>query len=130
MPGYGSVTIGAHGTGGASWSADAALYLDFWVSALPAEVQAPNPGPLYQQYADATGHSPPLREDAMVFWQSRNRYKSSDIAISVAKRYEELKLDVGVLVIGELLVLVNVSGCKQGGRTCFSDWLAAHILLF
>ena len=99
MPGYGSVSIGAHGAGGAAWSAKAALYLDFWVSALPAKVAAPALAPIYAQYADATGHAPPLREDAMVFWQSRNRYKSSDIALSIADRYQQLDLDVGVLVI-------------------------------
>ena len=31
--------------------------------------------------------------------QSRNRYKSSAIALSVAKRYAELELPVGVIVI-------------------------------
>ena len=40
-----------------------------------------------------------LREDAMLFWQSRNRYKSTDIALSVADRYQQLGLPVGVLVI-------------------------------
>jgi len=35
----------------------------------------------------------------MVFWQSRDRYKSSEIALSIAQRYEALGLDVGVLVI-------------------------------
>ena len=99
MPGHGEVRIGAHGVGGAAWSQKAALYLDYWVTALPAKVVAPALGPIYHQYADATGHAPPLREDAMSFWQSRNRYKSSDIALSIADRYQQLKLDVGVLVI-------------------------------
>ena len=54
---------------------------------------------VYRQYADATGHAPPLREDAMLFWQSRNRYKSTDIALAVADRYQQLGLPVGVLVI-------------------------------
>jgi alpha-D-xyloside xylohydrolase len=87
MPGYGLVRIGPHGTGGAHWSASAALYLDFWVSAPPSGVgAAAASGPVYRQYADATGHAPPLREDAMIFWQSRNRYKSSAIALDVAER--------------------------------------------
>jgi alpha-D-xyloside xylohydrolase len=74
-------------------------YLDFWVSVLPAGVAAPAYAPLHKQYADATGHAPPLREDAMLFWQSRNRYKSSAIALAIAERYSELALPVGVLVI-------------------------------
>jgi len=40
-----------------------------------------------------------LREDAALFWQSRNRYKSSAIALDVAERYRQLQLPVGVLVI-------------------------------
>ena len=99
QPGYGLVNVGDYGVGGAEWSLTAALYIDFWISALPKGVSAPNFGVLYSQYADATGHAPPLRDDAMLFWQSRNRYKSSAIALSVAQRYQQLDLPVGVLVI-------------------------------
>ena len=98
MPGYGSVALGARGVGGSKWNATSALYLDFWVSGLPAQASHPM-APLFAQYADATGHAPPLREDAMIFWQSRNRYKSSAIASDIAKRYADLQLPVGVLVI-------------------------------
>ena len=104
MPGAGSATVGAAGTGGSIWRATAALGLSVWVSALPAAADEGGPTPaaaaaIYEQYADATGHAPMLREDAMIFWQSRNRYKSTDIALSVADRYRELGLPVGVLVI-------------------------------
>ena len=54
---------------------------------------------IYHQYADATGHAPPLRPEAMRFWQSRNRYRSTEIALAVADRYKALDLPVGVLVI-------------------------------
>ena len=50
----------------------------------PVYVAAPAGGPIYRQYADATGHAPPLRPNAFKFWQSRNRYKSSAIALSYA----------------------------------------------
>ena len=63
--------------------------------------------PLYTQYADATGHAPPLREDAMLFWQSRTRYKSTDIAPNVARRYAQLDLPVGMLVIDYKNTLVH-----------------------
>ena len=63
------MSIGAHGVGGAKWSSHAALYLDFWVSALPAKATPGDLAPIYQQYADATGHAPPLRDTAKVFWQ-------------------------------------------------------------
>ena len=98
MPGYGNVSLGAHGIGGTTWEAAAALWIDFWVSGLPAGAGV-SMEPLHEQYADATGHAPPLREDAMIFWQSRNRYKSTDIALGIADKYAALKLPVGVLVI-------------------------------
>lgn len=99
MPGYGSVIAGPKGVGGMSWRAEAVHELDFWVAVLPEGGETSTAAPIYEQYADATGHAPLLREDAMLFWQSRNRYKSSEIALSVAERYRQLNLPVGVLVI-------------------------------
>jgi len=99
MPGYGNVSIGEFGEGGSSWVSEAAIGLDFWVTGLPAGAQSSAAGAIYRQYADATGHAPPLREDAMIFWQSRNRYKSTEIAEAVARNYSELDLPVGVLVV-------------------------------
>ena len=69
-----------------------------------AEVEAAPPlavghAAIYKQYADATGHAPLLRSEALLFWQSRNRYKSSAIALHVADRYKQLGLPVGVLVV-------------------------------
>ena len=72
MPGAGTVTVGEKG--GMAWTQEAALGLDFWVSAAPHGTEAGQAPPeVYAQYADATGHAPMLREDAMIFWQSRNR---------------------------------------------------------
>jgi len=99
MPGGGTVTVGAAGTGGHDWSSLADTGLDFWVSAIPASTATTNAAPIYSQYADATGHAPMLRQDAMIFWQSRNRYMTSKIALEVANHYKELDLPVGVLVI-------------------------------
>lgn len=99
MGGYGFVKVGEDGVGGMEWQADATLGLDFWVSTLPANVPTTAAAQIYEQYADATGHAPMLREDAMIFWQCRNRYKSSAIALDIAERYRQLELPVGVFVI-------------------------------
>ena len=91
--------------GGMTWRSDAALGLDVWVSARPASkaftsaAAGASAEAIYQQYADATGHAPALRQEAMLFWQSRNRYRSTEIALAVADRYKALDLPVGVLVI-------------------------------
>lgn len=98
--GAGSVDVGVKG--GMSWRSDAALGLDVWVSARSASTSAAagaSAEAIYQQYADATGHAPALRPEAMLFWQSRNRYRSTEIALAVADRYKALDLPVGVLVI-------------------------------
>ena len=77
MPGYGHVKVGSAGSGGMVWRADFGLDLDFWISAAPTSADSDAPGSaaaaIYSQLADATGHAPALREDAMIFWQSRNR---------------------------------------------------------
>ena len=103
MPGYGQVSVGALGVGGAQWRAQAALGVDLWVTALPAGAPAAGvpaaAAPIYRQYADATGHAPLLRDDALSFWQSRNRYKSAAVVAAVAARYAALDLPVGVLVV-------------------------------
>ena len=100
MPGAGKVTVGEAGAGGMHWTAEASLGIDIWITAPPRATPANHAvAAIYEQYADATGHAPPLREDAMGFWQSRNRYKSSKIALSVAQRYADLELPVGVIVI-------------------------------
>lgn len=99
MPGYGNVTVGERGTGGMVWRAEAIKGLDVWFTALPKGAPSSGAEPIYTRYADATGHAPSLREDAMIFWQSRNRYKSSAIAMSVAERYASLGLPVGMVVV-------------------------------
>jgi alpha-D-xyloside xylohydrolase len=101
MPGFGAVSVGAYGVGGASWTASAALGLDFWVTTTFLPAGDESPAPVYKQYADATGHAPPLREHALRFWQSRNRYKSTAITSVVAAQYQALGLAdyLGVLVV-------------------------------
>ena len=49
MPGDGAVTVGAHGVGGMEWSADIALGIDFWVSALPTGGGGHPAAPIYKQ---------------------------------------------------------------------------------
>jgi len=97
-PGYGSVTVGERGTGGMHWHMEAAMNLDIWVTALPAGVQH-TAAPIYRRYADATGHAPVLPREALLFWQSRLRYKTSDVVVDIVRRYQEMQLPVGVVVV-------------------------------
>jgi alpha-D-xyloside xylohydrolase len=121
--GYGSVTVGEEGTGGHTWSAEAVLEIDLWITGLPALPSEAGAAaePIYRQYADATGHAPPLRDDAQIFWQSRNRYKSSRIALQVADRYRSLGLQnqVGVVVID--YKNQDHDGDFAPGKACYPD---------
>ena len=99
MPGYGSASMGNFSVGGMQWRSDAALAIDAWVTGLPAGAAASDPRAIYRQFADATGHAPRLREEAMLFWQSRNRYMSSAIAEGVAARFAQDGLPLGMLVV-------------------------------
>eukprot|EP00930_Biecheleria_cincta_P085070 TRINITY_DN74494_c0_g1_i1.p1 TRINITY_DN74494_c0_g1~~TRINITY_DN74494_c0_g1_i1.p1 ORF type:complete len:695 (-),score=88.54 TRINITY_DN74494_c0_g1_i1:318-2402(-) len=99
MPGYGSVSVGAQGSGGMLWQVEAAETLDFWVTTAPASSPKATAEPIYERYADATGHAPLLRDDALLFWQSRLRYMTSSVALDVASKYQALDLPVGVLVV-------------------------------
>ena len=81
MPGYGNVSVG-HAGGMAAGARGAVARL---LGHRPAGGRnAPGVADLFQ-YADATGYAPPMPE-ALSFWQSRNRYKSSEIALSIADR--------------------------------------------
>ena len=75
------------------------------------------PEDIYAHYADATGHSPPMRDHALLFWQSRNRYKSSRIVEEIATRYSELDLPVGVLVVD--YKNQDHDGDFAPGKTCY-----------
>jgi len=55
----------------------------------------------------------------MIFWQSRNRYRSSAIALGVAERYAQLGLPVGVLVID--YKNMHLDGDFEPDPTCFPD---------
>ena len=118
MPGYGSVSLGAHGVGGMQWNASAAIFLDAWVTGVPAGTSS-SMAALHSQYAVATGRAPMLREEAMLFWQSRNRYKSSQIALNIAKRYSELHLPVGVLVVD--YKNMHLDGDFMPDPSCYPD---------
>ena len=80
-------TSGKAGTGGIHWTAEASLGIDVWVTAPPKATPANEAVPtIYKQYADATGHAPPLREDAMIFWYELGRLNPHG-AFSVFKSY-------------------------------------------
>lgn len=115
--GYGEVSVDAQG--GQSWSQEAALGVDLWVTTTKSNdaETANSPTDIYTHYADATGHAPLLRPEAMLFWQSRNRYKSSRIVKHVASKYAKLNLSVGFIVVD--YKNQNHDGDFAPGKECY-----------
>ena len=89
-PAMGRVTIGMNRT---EWVADSTKQLDYWITAgdTPAQIE--------ENYADATGHVPMMRDDVMGFWQCKLRYRTQDELLSVARKYRDLGIPLDVIVI-------------------------------
>lgn len=89
-PAMGRVTLGLNRT---EWVADATKQLDYWITAgeTPAEIE--------ENYADATGHVPMMRDDAMGFWQCKLRYRTQEELLTVARKYRDLGIPLDVIVI-------------------------------
>jgi len=89
-PAMGRVTLGMNRT---EWVADATKQLDYWITAgdSPAEIE--------ENYADATGHVPMMRDDTMGFWQCKLRYRTQDELMTVARKYRDLGIPLDVIVI-------------------------------
>lgn len=89
-PAVGRVELGMNRT---RWAAEAAWQIDYWVTTgqSPAEIMA--------NYADATGHPPPLPDWAAGFWQCKLRYRSQDELLEVAREYRRRGLPLSVIVI-------------------------------
>ncbi len=89
-PAVGKAAFGVNGT---EWTADSTRELDYWICT------GDTPAAIEEQYAAATGKAPMMPEYAMGFWQSKLRYRTQEELLEVARRYAELGLPPGVLVI-------------------------------
>lgn len=88
-PAIGRVELATNGT---RWVADSARQLDYWVTT------GEGPADVLRNYADATGHAPPMPEWATGFWQSKLRYRTQDELLAVAREYVERGLPLSVIV--------------------------------
>jgi hypothetical protein len=61
MPGSGSVSVGGMGQGGTTWSFDADVGIDLWVSTLPEGVMASAAAPIYSVRAVPSLHFFPTK---------------------------------------------------------------------
>jgi alpha-D-xyloside xylohydrolase len=89
LPAVGRVEFAANGT---RWVADSARQIDYWVTT------GDGPADILRNYADVTGHAPPLPYWATGFWQSKLRYESQEELLDVAREYRDRGLPLAVIV--------------------------------
>ncbi len=89
-PAVGQVAFGKNVT---EWVASACKDMDWWITV------ADTPKQLLENYTAVTGRAPMMREDAMGFWQCKLRYRTQEEVLSVAHRYQELGIQLDVIVI-------------------------------
>jgi alpha-D-xyloside xylohydrolase len=83
------------------WTANATHQLDLWITTIPKEasVSLPFYALLLKNFVDAVGRPNPLPHFASGFWQCKNRYRSQEELLDVAKGYHDRQIPVSVIVI-------------------------------
>ena len=99
QPGYGSFDV--QNDSQIMWSASATHQLDLWITTIPETESLSSPFYpfLLKNYVDVVGHPNPLPHFASGFWQSKNRYRSQQEFLDVAKGYYDRQIPVSVIVI-------------------------------
>ena len=99
QPGYGSFDV--QNDTNIGWTASATHQLDLWITTIPKEATLSSLfyPILMKNYVDVVGHPNPLPHFASGFWQSKNRYRSQQELLDVAKGYYDRKIPVSVIVI-------------------------------
>ncbi|UJR12457.1 hypothetical protein I4U23_016633 [Adineta vaga] len=100
QPGYGSFSV--RNDSQIAWTASATHQLDLWITTTPPNGQNTSSSPyaaLMKNYADAVGHPNPLPKFASGFWQSKNRYRSQQELLDVAKGYYDRQIPLSIIVI-------------------------------
>ena len=96
LPSYGNVSISP---ASATWCSSASLNVDFWITTTPAGTSTSFYPSLLHQFVSAVGHSPTMPGYATGFIQSKNRYRSQEQLLSVARGYRARHLPISVIVI-------------------------------
>ena len=92
-PGLGRAELGYDRT---RWIAYGCKQMDYYITAGDSYAE------ILERYADVTGHAPMLPYWASGFWQCKNRYKTQEEFLEVAREYKRRSLPLSVLVIDYL----------------------------
>ncbi|CAF3710085.1 unnamed protein product [Adineta steineri] len=99
QPGYGSFDV--QNDKEIMWTANATHQLDLWITTIPKEESLSSLfyPILMKNYVDVVGRPNPLPHFASGFWQSKNRYRSQEEFLDVAKGYYDRQIPVSIIVI-------------------------------
>lgn len=102
QPGYGSFTV--QNDTQIMWTANATHQLDLWITTFPKEESLSSLffPILMNNFVDVVGHPNPLPHFASGFWQCKNRYRTQEEFLEVAKGYHDRQIPVSVIVIDGL----------------------------
>ncbi len=75
------------------WVARGCKQIDYYITTGDSNAE------IMEHYADATGHAPVLPYWASGFWQCKNRYKTQEEFLGIAREFKRLSLPLSVLVI-------------------------------
>ncbi|CAF0791805.1 unnamed protein product [Rotaria sordida] len=99
QPGYGSFDV--HNDTEIVWTANATHQLDLWITTIPKEKTLSSSfySIIMKNYVDVIGHPNPLPHFASGFWHCKNRYRTQNELLDVAKGYYDRQIPVSVIVI-------------------------------
>ena len=99
QPGYGSFDV--KNDTKIMWTANATHQLDLWITTIPQDATLASAfyPILMKNFVDAVGRPNPLPHFASGFWQCKNRYRTQDEFLAVAKGYHDRQIPVSVIVI-------------------------------
>ncbi|CAF1199178.1 unnamed protein product [Adineta ricciae] len=119
QPGYGSFDV--RDDTEITWTANATHQLDIWITTIPKEESLSSLiyPLLMKNYVDVVGHPNPLPRFASGFWQSKNRYRTQQELLEVAKGYHDRQIPVSVIVIDYFHW--TSFGDWQFNKTCWPD---------
>jgi alpha-D-xyloside xylohydrolase len=99
-PAYGSVAISEASI---SWASNASMGVDFWITTFPASFEAAQGispyAPILHQFVDAVGHASTMPFYSTGFIQCKDRYRSQEQLLAVARGYVERELPISTIVI-------------------------------
>jgi alpha-D-xyloside xylohydrolase len=83
------------------WTANATHQLDLWITTISKEETLSSLfyPTLMKNFVDVVGRPNPLPHFASGFWQSKNRYRTQDEFLEVAKGYHDRQIPVSIIVI-------------------------------